>query len=111
MKRPDPWAAVPDGFSPFEGPAPNDGFTPMDDRATDLAAYLRAELAARPQRLSSTETITLSNGVRAQISQRSTDDWEVVIHLGRDWYRVFNATTRRGALEAADEDCRARPSL
>jgi hypothetical protein len=105
MKHPDPWAA-PDSFSRYEGPNADDGFSPMDARAHDLADYLRAELSARPQRLSSTETVTLANGVRAQLSQRSTDEWEITIHLNRDWFRVFTASTRRGALEAADADNR-----
>jgi hypothetical protein len=88
MKHPDPWAAQQDGFEAYTGPSPDDGFTPMDDRATALANYLRGELKARPQRLSSTETVTLANGVRAKLSQRSPDNWELVIHLNRDWFKV-----------------------
>jgi hypothetical protein len=109
MKRPDPWAE-PDGFQPYTGPSAADGFDPLDSRARDLANYLRGELAEQPKRQSSTETITLANGVRAQLSQRSADNWELAIHLGRDFYRVFNASSRRGVLEAADADSRERPS-
>jgi hypothetical protein len=104
----DPWTKPDPGFEHHTGPSADDGFSPMDARAADLANFLRAELTAHPQRLSSTETITLANGVRAQLSQRSTDEWELAIHLSRDWFRVFTATTRRGVLEAA-EDNRSRP--
>jgi hypothetical protein len=107
-KHIDPWATPDPGFEPYIGPSAADGFSPLDSRGKDLQTYLRAELAARPQRLSATETVTLANGVRAQLSQRDADEWELAIHLSRDWFRVFTATTRRGVLEAA-EDNRLRP--
>jgi hypothetical protein len=109
-KHTDPWATAEPGFKPYTGRSADDGFSPMDSRARDLATYLRAELAAHPERQAPIETVTLANGARAQLSQRSTDDWELVIHLRRDFYQVFNAKSRKEVLEAADADCRARPS-
>jgi predicted Zn-dependent protease len=104
----DPWATPDPGFERYIGPDAADGFDPLDSRGKDLADYLRGELTARPQHQSTHETVILTNGTRAQLSQRSTDQWELLIHLGRDFYKVFTATTRRGALEAADADNRER---
>jgi hypothetical protein len=111
-KQPDPWT-TPDGFERYIGPAADDGFTPMDSRATDLADYLRGEIqgiVSPSPRRATLETVTLANGAQAQLSQRSAETWELTIHLGRDFYRVFSASSRRGVLEAADADNRARLS-
>jgi hypothetical protein len=102
-KRNDPWAALP-GFEPYE-PKLTDGFDSVDTQATDLASYLRAEVQnlTRQSRPEPITTVVLADGTRSQLIQRADDDWEVRVHLRRDFYRTFRARTRAAVLEAANE--------
>jgi hypothetical protein len=86
-----------------DGGASADGFTPLDTRAGDLAAYLRAEIDLRSTRPQETiQTVILPDGTSGQLIEKA-DSWEIVVHVCRDSYRVFSALTRAEALEAAIE--------
>jgi hypothetical protein len=101
----DPWATQEPGFEQYAGPAAADGFDPLDTQTVDLGTFLRAEaqkVAAQSPR-QTVETVTLPNGTRGQLTEKAFNNWELLIHLGRDYYRVLNARTRAGVLEAADE--------
>jgi hypothetical protein len=97
-KHIDPWAAPDPGFERYTGPAVTDGFDPLDSRRKDLADYLRAELTAHPQRTATHETVMLSNGRNGELIRRENGDWELRVHMGRDYYEITTAPTRDGVL-------------
>jgi hypothetical protein len=104
MKHSDPWAIVEPGWERYTGPAAEDGFTPLDSRAGDLADYLRAEIKGQsPRPRQTVETVVLPDGTHAQLIEKAADNHEIVVHLQRDQYRVFSSRTRAGVLEAANE--------
>jgi len=105
-KHPDPWATSEPGFDRYIGPAMRDGFDPMDSRAKDLADYLRAEvqnITRQSPRIATIETVTLPNGTTGQLSQKSADEWELLVHLHRDFYRVTSARTRDEVLRMSSQ--------
>jgi hypothetical protein len=102
----DPWAIPEKGFEKYSGPSANDGFDPLDSRATELVTYLRAEIQEMVggksiERHTRPETVVLPDGTRGILQQRAADDWEIVTHVRRDFYRVYSARTREGVLEVA----------
>jgi hypothetical protein len=103
-KRNDPWAPLP-GFEPYE-PKLTDGFdSVVDTQAVDLGNYLRAEVQnlTRQSRPEPITTVVLAHGARGQLIERAADDWEVRVHLRRDFYRTFRARSRAAVLAAANE--------
>jgi hypothetical protein len=105
-KYPDPWAATEPGFDRYIGPAPDDGFAPMDSQAKDLADYLRAEvqnITRQSPSIATIETVALPNGTTGQLSQKSADEWELLVHLHRDFYRVTSARTRDEVLRMSSQ--------
>jgi len=91
-----------DLFQPYAGPQVDDGFEQECSKPSDLQAFIRnAEAIARKAVTPAVETLTLPDGSRAQIMQRSAALWELVIHLGRDFYKVFNARSRDEVLRMA----------
>jgi len=104
-KHADTWAISEPGFERYTGPA-DDGFTPMDSQAKDLADYLRAEvqnITVQSARIATIETVTLPNGTTGQLSQKSADEWELLVHLHRDFYRVTSARTRDEVLRMSSQ--------
>src|ERR1700682_6184291 len=97
------WAPEP-GFQPYAGPDANDGFSPMDTQAVDLGNYLRSEVQKlrRAHQQRPITTVVLPDGTCGQLTERAADDWEILVHLHRDFYRVFRARTRAAVLEAAN---------
>jgi hypothetical protein len=94
------WAPLP-GFEPYV-PTVTDAFdSVIDRRATELATYLRGELQeiGRSPAKESQTMVALPDGRIGQLTQRATDEWELVIHLGRDFYKVVTARTRAQALD------------
>jgi hypothetical protein len=102
----DPWAITEPGFEPYTGPS-DDDFAPIDSQTLDLRAFLRSQLA-RPSPKQAVESVVLPDGSRGELTQRATDSWEILVHIKRDLYRVFNAPTRAKVLEAANVVHRAR---
>ena len=104
------WAPEP-GFQPYAGPDADDGFSPMDSQAVDLGNFLRSEIQnlrpSRPQE--PITTVVLPDGTHGQLTERAADDWEILVHLHRDFYRVFRARSRAEVLEAANEFHPAAP--
>jgi hypothetical protein len=104
-KRNDPWAPLP-GFEPYE-PKLTDGFDfVVDTQTVDLGNFLRAEAKkltrqSRPQE--PITTVVLADGTRGQLIERAATDWEVRVHLRRDFYRTFRARSRAAVLEAANK--------
>ena len=94
----DPWAAPDPGFERYTGPDAADGFDPLDSCNKDLVDHLRAELAAHPQRTATHETVMLANGRKRELMRRENGDWELRVHLGRDYYEITTASTRDGVL-------------
>jgi hypothetical protein len=93
---------MPDLFEPYAGPQADDGFEQECSQPSDLKAFIRsAQALTRKPATPAVETLTLPDGSRAQLSQKSADKWELVIHLGRDFYKVFNARTRDEVLRMA----------
>ena len=90
-KHIDRWAD-PDCFDRYSGPNANDGFTPLDSRAKDLTDYLRDNLAVVPQHTTTHETVKLANGRTRQLTRRENGDWELRVHLGRDYYQITTAS-------------------
>jgi hypothetical protein len=89
-----------DLFEPYSGPSTDDGFEPVV--TNDLKAFLRnIEASAKRPLTRSVTTVTLANGATAQIIQTSGDAWELVIHLGRDFYKVFSGRSRDEVLRMA----------
>jgi hypothetical protein len=82
-----------DGFERYSGPSAADGFDPLDSRGKELADYLRAELAAHPQRTATHETVMLANGRKRELRRSENGDWELRVHLGRDYYEITIAPT------------------
>jgi hypothetical protein len=91
-----------DPFEPYAGPRPDDGFEQECSKPSDLKAFIRsAEALARKTATPAVETLTLQGGSTAQILQTSGDAWELVIHLGRDFYKVFSGRSRDEVLRMA----------
>ena len=91
-----------DPFEPYAGQRADDGFEQEYSKPSDLKAFIRsAEARARKTATSAVETLTLQGGSTAQITQKSADAWELVIHLGRDFYKVFNARSSDAVLRMA----------
>ena len=101
----DPWADTEPKWERYagrDGGASVDGFTPLDTRAGDLAAYLRAEIDLRSARPEESQTmVRLPNGTHARLTQKSADEWELMVHLGRDFYKVITARTQEQVLAGA----------
>ncbi len=98
----DPWAIPESGFEPYAGPASDDGFQPIDRKASDLRAFLRTvretEVAASEQ---FSGWVVLANGARGHLTQKADGSWELAIHLQRDFFQVFTAPTRDEVLRVA----------
>lgn len=93
---------MPDLFEPYTCPRIDDGFDQECSKPSDLKAFIRScEAVARKTAKPAVEMLTLSNGLTAQLFQRSADAWELVVHLGRDFYKVFNARSRDEVLRMA----------
>jgi hypothetical protein len=93
---------TPDPFEPYAGPRPDDGFEQECSKPSDLKAFIRsAEALAGKTATPAVETLTLPDGSRAQVIQKSADKWELVIHLGRDFYKVFSGRSRDEVLRMA----------
>jgi hypothetical protein len=104
----DPWAVKEPGWEPYAGPdggTAADGFDPVDTQAINLASFLRAEIQEfdRSSWKENRETVYLPDGSMGILTERAADDWEISIHLRRDFYRVFRARNRAEVLEAAIE--------
>jgi hypothetical protein len=82
----------------------------LDQRGIDLRAFLRSEEAqaiiGQQSRAQSEPcgAVRLSDGTPAQLTQK-TDSWELMIHAGRDFYKVFSARTRDEVLRMAEVTC------
>lgn len=107
---PDPWAIPEPGFEKYAGPKP-DGFEPLDQRGADLRAFLRSEevqaiVGQQIRRLSGEPSgaVKLSDGTPAQITQKA-EAWELMVHVRRDFYKVFSAPTRDEVLRMAEAAC------
>jgi len=95
----DPWATPEPGFEKYQGPKTEDGFTPMDTQAFDLGTFLRSQEAqafiGQPARKSEpTGAVMLPDGRPAQLTQKADDEWELMVHVRRDIYKIFSARTR-----------------
>jgi hypothetical protein len=100
-KHPDPWAPLP-GFEPYVPPVSHGFDSVVDARATELASFLRSEIREMVGRTPESQTmVELPNGTRGQLTEKSPDSWELVIHLGRDLYKVITARTREQVLDGA----------
>jgi hypothetical protein len=102
----DPWAIPEPGFEKYQGPKAADGFEPMDTQAADLGTFLRSEeVQAMFGRERKTEpsigAVTLPDGTPAQLTQKSDNEWELMVHVRRDFYRVYSAHTRDAVLRVA----------
>src|SRR6266850_4539999 len=85
------WATPERGFEPYQGPAATDGFEPMDTQAADLGTFLRSEeVQAMFGRARKTEpfagAVTLPDGTPAQLTQKGSETWELMLHVRRDFY-------------------------
>jgi len=96
----DPWTTPEPGFEKYQGPKA-DGFEPLDRRGVDLRAFLRStEVQEAIGQSSEGESegpsgaVMLPNGASAQLTQTATGEWELMLHAGRDYYRIFTARTR-----------------
>ena len=105
-----PWAVCEPGFEPWEGPRGLDDFQPLDTRASDLRAFLRDEVQREVHRVrkpdSSVTWITLPFGVNAQLTRKAADHWELMVHLGRDWFQIIEGRSREEVLSRAGVEFR-----
>src|SRR5260370_36701788 len=95
----DPWAIPESGFEPYAGPASDDGFQPIDRKASDLRAFLRTvreTVVAASEHFSG--WVVLTNGARGHFTQKTDGSWELAIHLHRDFIQAFTAPTSDEAL-------------
>jgi hypothetical protein len=101
----DPWAVEEPGFEKYTGPT-DDGFAPFCTKASDLRSFLRSdeaqELLGEGRREAVLDgPVMLPNGTPAQLIRRTTDEWELMVHLKRDLYAIFRARSRDEVLRLA----------
>src|SRR5262249_51982964 len=97
---PDPFAIPDRGFEKYEGPRDVEKFQPVDTQASDLRAFLQsAQPSPRPPSL--VEVVTLPGGTVAQIITKSDNEYTLMIHLRRDFFAVFEGSSRVEVLRAA----------
>ena len=93
----DPWAIPEPGFEPYAGP-PNDGFAPLCSKASDLRSFLRSDevqdlLGQRAKEGPSDGPVMLPDGTPAHLTHKG-EAWELMVHVKRDFYKVFRARSR-----------------
>ena len=93
----DPWAIPVPGFDPYAGP-PDDGFEPLCNKASDLRSFLRSDevqdlLGQRAREGPSDGPVMLPDGTPALLTHQG-DVWELMIHVRRDFYKIFRARNR-----------------
>src|SRR5258708_38392531 len=97
MRYPDPFAPS-EKWQPYERP-PDESFQPLDTQAVDLNTFLRGEEAQKflgqPRVKEEVQgTVMLPDGTPAQLTEKPTGDWELMVHVKRDWFKVYKARTR-----------------
>jgi hypothetical protein len=60
-------------------------------------------IARQSPRIATIETVTLADGTRGQLTQRSANEWELLIHLHRDFYKVIRASSRDEVLRLSSQ--------
>jgi hypothetical protein len=108
----DPWAIPEPGFEPYTGPG-DDGFAPLCSKASDLRSFLRSDevqdlLGQRAREGPSDGPVMLPDGTPAQLTHLG-DVWELMVHVRRDFYKVFRARSRDEVLRLGIADLVAAP--
>src|SRR5260370_33320126 len=90
------WAPL-SAFEHYERPQ-DDGFSPVDTQAVDLSTFLRGEVQ-RVRGESSRDkaavgAVMLPDGTPAQLTETATGEWELMVHVKRDWCKVYKARMR-----------------
>ncbi len=112
MRYPDPFAPS-EKWQPYERP-PDESFQPLDTQAVDLNTFLRGEEAQKflgqsPRPKEAVQgTVMLPDGTPAQLTQRVDGSWELAVHLKRDFFQVFTASTRDEVIRLAIGDGNVR---
>jgi hypothetical protein len=104
------WEPLP-GFEPYERPQ-DDGFSPMDTQAIDLSNFLRGEVQKIRGKSSREKeamgAVMLPDGRPAQLTETATGGWELMVHVKRDWFKVYKARTRDEVIRLAIGDGHVR---
>jgi len=102
----DSWAPSPK-WEPYQTPS-NDGFSPMDTQSVDLNTFLRSEEVQEFLGRSSPRVkeavqgaVKLPDGTPAQLTEKPTGEWELMVHVKRDWFKVYKARTRDEVIRLA----------
>ena len=111
----DSWAIPLPGFEPYELP-PEDKFDTVDRKTYELGSFLRSEdeevqqlLGQSPRVKEAVQgAVKLPDGTPAQLTQTATGEWELMVHVKRDWFRVYIARTRDEVIRLAIGDGNVR---
>jgi hypothetical protein len=110
----DPWAIPVPGFEPYAGPA-DDGLAPLCSKASDLRSFLRSDevqdlLGQRTKEGPSDGPVMLPDGTPAQLTHKG-EVWELMVHIRRDFYKVFRARSRDEVLRLGIAEMQRRTAL
>jgi hypothetical protein len=99
----DPWAPSPK-WEPYQR-VPDERFAPVDTQAFDLSNFLRGEVQKIRGQSTREEavqgSVMLPDGRPAQLTQTATGEWELMVHVKRDWFMVYKARTRDAVIRLA----------
>src|SRR5260370_1456349 len=103
-RYPDPWLPSPK-WEPYELPQ-DQKFDTVDRKTYDLGEFLRSEEVQRllgppPREKEAVGAVMLPDGRPAQLTETATGEWELMVHVKRDWFKVYKARTRDEVLRLA----------